>query len=627
MSGRCRSVVFALALAIVPPGAQAQSPLTDAARLVLTVQPEQKWYAVGEPVYVVAVLRNAGSVPITLARGLDFTPQGRHEDFLFTAVDEQGRQVRDPFLTLPNRIRGGRREIVLAPGFEASSRLLLNQWCRFEGPGIYRVVGRRIGPDVGAGPSAESRFEIELRSDDALARTTQDRLGSDFDTLLWLSHPSLESRFIESLSRRPSSGDVSALLDGLTLIDRRALLRGIQVLLARSDPAYTLPAGLVAADRDVYEAVPWLRHLLTDQRNRVVAMMALQRFGIGGLPETRELLSLFRTEDPALKVAVATALPYSKGERKAAKQALRDALDRDARPEVRLIVAAMLANDNDTRGIKAIVNDLATEEKRKGEHYYHYYYLERTTGLRLERRPDAWQEWFRRTGGRPPNAERRKQYLAAIESSDAHERLDGARLIGRLGREGRRTIPELRQMLSHADLWVRIGAAESLAWLGAEPESTVSAMVVLFADRNEIARTAGAIAAAFGRRGEPTLRNALRSPEPAVRLRAAEALGLSNAHDAASVDALARALEDASPDVRLYAAVAVGRLGRRAAAHAVTVARLLEEPSPPTRVVALEALGLIGNRRIVNQIRPLLNDDELLVREHASRALARLGAP
>jgi len=620
--------VFTLSLLFVcvPLGTQAQSTSADAARLVLTVQPEQKWYAFGEPVYIVAVLRNAGSVPIKLNRGLDFTPQGRHEDFVFMAVDEQGRQVRDPFLTLPNRIRGDRREIVLAPGFEASSRLLLNQWCRFDAPGRYRVVGRRIGPGDGAGPTVETSFEIELRSDDALARTAHERLRSDFDTLLWLSHPSLESRFIGQLSGFPNSGDLSAILDGLTLIDRRALLRGILLLLARADAAYTLSAGLAAADHDLYEAVPWLKHLLTDLKNRVVALQALQQFGRAALPDTRELLPMFRTEDSAFKVAVAGALPYSKGERKAARKALRDALDRDRRPEVRYMLAAMLAHDNDTRGIKALVDDLAIPEKRKGEHYYHYYYLERTTGLRLERTPQAWTDWFRQTGGRPPDAERRKQYLAAIESSDPLVRLDGARLIGRLGREGRRTIPQLLQMLSHPDKWVRIGAAESLAWLSAEPEATVRAMVVLFADRNGISRTAGAIAAGFGGRTESILRDALRSPEPAVRLRAAEAIGLSSSPETASVDALARALEDASSDVRFYAAVAVGRLGHRAAAHVLTVARLLEEPSNPTRIVALEALGSIGNRRVMSQIRPLLNDDEPLVRENATRALARLGA-
>ncbi|PVZ14576.1 HEAT repeat domain-containing protein [Actinomycetospora cinnamomea] len=112
-------------------------------------------------------------------------------------------------------------------------------------------------------------------------------------------------------------------------------------------------------------------------------------------------------------------------------------------------------------------------------------------------------------------------------------------------------------------------------------------------------------------------------PDPAVRARVAEALGLIGAVDAAP--RLVRTLqEDPSAEVRLRAARALGRLGTPSAVDPLLAATAAHEP-PALRATAAHASGAIGARRAVPVLAALVDDPQHWVAHTAAAALAAIG--
>lgn len=146
-----------------------------------TFRPERREYAFGEPIYAVMEVMNVGTVPVEFPVGGDYRATGRPDRYVFTATDEAGDPVPDPVQTAARGGGGIGGYHRLGPGEVFRDRLLLNQWCRFEAPGTYRVTGRRtfhLSPrdDRVRLPetllderTVEDTFEIVLRLDDAVA--------------------------------------------------------------------------------------------------------------------------------------------------------------------------------------------------------------------------------------------------------------------------------------------------------------------------------------------------------------------------------------------------------------------------------------------------------------------------
>jgi cyclophilin family peptidyl-prolyl cis-trans isomerase/HEAT repeat protein len=133
--------------------------------------------------------------------------------------------------------------------------------------------------------------------------------------------------------------------------------------------------------------------------------------------------------------------------------------------------------------------------------------------------------------------------------------------------------------------------------------------------------TARAIAIAEDqRRWDSELKHDLSSPSPAVRARAALAVG--RLQDSTTVPSLAPLLDDPAPEVRREAVFALGQI-RHPSARPSLEARL-DDRDAETVVLALEALGKLGDRASTARVTPFLDDRDPGRRGTAAVALWRL---
>jgi len=107
--------------------------------------PEKQTYFLGEPIYVLARVKNNGDNPISFRHGSDYRGTPRALRFVLRAVAAQGKPVPDPH-PKPNCMggRGGLKTI--KPGEMYEQKLLLQTWCEIDMPGAYTVTA---GQDIG----------------------------------------------------------------------------------------------------------------------------------------------------------------------------------------------------------------------------------------------------------------------------------------------------------------------------------------------------------------------------------------------------------------------------------------------------------------------------------------------
>jgi HEAT repeat protein len=201
-------------------------------------------------------------------------------------------------------------------------------------------------------------------------------------------------------------------------------------------------------------------------------------------------------------------------------------------------------------------------------------------------------------------------------------RARAAHLLGLVGGPG--ATARLVILLVDRDPEVRAVAARSLGRLG-DP-TAAAPLVRTLADTAAVVphRVVMPALARIGPPARAALLAAADHPDPVVRARVAEALGLVGAVGAAP--RLVRALqEDPSADVRLRAARALGRLGAPAAVDPLLAATGTEQPTA-LRVTAAHALGVLGARRAVPALVDLVADPHHWVAHTAAAALAAVGS-
>ncbi|HSK59068.1 MAG TPA: HEAT repeat domain-containing protein, partial [Actinomycetospora sp.] len=200
-------------------------------------------------------------------------------------------------------------------------------------------------------------------------------------------------------------------------------------------------------------------------------------------------------------------------------------------------------------------------------------------------------------------------------------RARAAHLLGLVGGPG--ATPRLVALLVDRDPDVRAVAARALGRLG---DPSVATPLVRSLARAGTSLPHQVVVPALARIG-PAARTVLLAsadhPDPAVRARVTEALGLVGAVDAAP--RLVRALrEDRSADVRLRAARALGRLGAPTAVAPLVAATGPDEPTV-LRVTAAHALGALGARRAVPVLADLVAAPHHWVAHTAAAALVAVG--
>jgi HEAT repeat protein len=132
----------------------------------------------------------------------------------------------------------------------------------------------------------------------------------------------------------------------------------------------------------------------------------------------------------------------------------------------------------------------------------------------------------------------------------------------------------MKSMLHDADPNNQVLAADALGHMGPDAEEAVPDLVQLLNVSNETVRShAGRALADLGVVAVPSLTLALRQPEPAVRVAAADTLGNIGPVAKEAIPALATLLGDEDQEVSRHAAAALGRIGPAAVPELIEVAR------------------------------------------------------
>lgn len=154
--------------------------------------------------------------------------------------------------------------------------------------------------------------------------------------------------------------------------------------------------------------------------------------------------------------------------------------------------------------------------------------------------------------------------------------------------------------LTHADVYVRAGAAFALQQMGPAAHEALGALRRLLEDEDEGVRAMAVQAVAAVGRGDAASVGAflavLNAPpsDGNARWKAARALGRLGPAAAEAAGALVAALDDPNGHVRREAASALGRIEKRDETTLTALLRASRDPWPPVRRAAATALGRVG---------------------------------
>ncbi|MCC7423692.1 MAG: HEAT repeat domain-containing protein [Planctomycetaceae bacterium] len=197
-----------------------------------------------------------------------------------------------------------------------------------------------------------------------------------------------------------------------------------------------------------------------------------------------------------------------------------------------------------------------------------------------------------------------------------------------IGPNGAPAIPSLVRLAHDSSDVLRMKVAQALGAMGSRAEIAIPTLVELLVldDVDFVRGAAAAGLAKVGLEAVPTLIQLLEVDEPAVRWRAAEALGQTGRAGRAAVDPLTQRLQDDSSEVRIRAAEALWKLTRDGLQAAPSAALLLGDEDRQVRLRAFRLLTSMGPRASAArpQLELLERDERGQVREAARRVKERL---
>ncbi|MCK4410390.1 MAG: HEAT repeat domain-containing protein, partial [Candidatus Eisenbacteria sp.] len=185
----------------------------------------------------------------------------------------------------------------------------------------------------------------------------------------------------------------------------------------------------------------------------------------------------------------------------------------------------------------------------------------------------------------------------------------GARLaaavLGRIGEVC--AVDPLASVYDHDDWKVRGAVGGALGRIGTA--ETVTPLVLLLADENEVVRKSAAV----GLRRVAARAHDDEEPDPDAAL----------ALDPDVIGSLARALGDPRYAVRYSSADALARIGEPALSLLFEIG---EAGATEARLMALRAIGAVGSRKALKPLVRALRDSDWAVRAHAAAAIGTIGA-
>lgn len=153
----------------------------------------KKEYVQGEPIVVTMRYTYTGDRKLSVLVG-KFDRSGRVPDYSFTAVDTEGKAVRDPVTKLGGMGGGQRWEAKLSPQEPYEQEATVNEWLAFDQPGRYTIQGHstivRLGDNAFGKPAIPLQSEpLELEIIPATGAVVQtdrqvliDRMAAEYPT-------------------------------------------------------------------------------------------------------------------------------------------------------------------------------------------------------------------------------------------------------------------------------------------------------------------------------------------------------------------------------------------------------------------------------------------------------------
>ncbi len=199
--------------------------------------------------------------------------------------------------------------------------------------------------------------------------------------------------------------------------------------------------------------------------------------------------------------------------------------------------------------------------------------------------------------------------------------------LGSIGPDARSAVKALAARLTDDEPAMRFLAARALGNIGKDAQSALPRLRHATGDKDAATRIRAALAVwqiSGATKHVPLIASALAEKAPAIRQRAAEALGTIGADAKDAAAALIKTLGDSEPAVRQTAIMALGRIGKAAPASAVALRPLLKDADKPMRVHAAFALWQITGdaKEALGVLRPLLGDAS----GAQAAAIAKIGA-
>lgn len=185
---------------------------------------------------------------------------------------------------------------------------------------------------------------------------------------------------------------------------------------------------------------------------------------------------------------------------------------------------------------------------------------------------------------------------------------------------------ELMTLLTNRNLMVRSNVAVALGRQGTASQEATSALLAALADEDLSVRNSAAWALGWvGYWRHEEIARGLEDPETNVRRGCALALSRIGSIAAQSTPALMNILQSDSSEVKVAALNAIGQMGAFGRSNPKLVIEHLQNFDATVRQAAAEACGNLIIKDSGSSLLKLLNDESLLVRHAAAKALGKLG--
>jgi HEAT repeat protein len=223
----------------------------------------------------------------------------------------------------------------------------------------------------------------------------------------------------------------------------------------------------------------------------------------------------------------------------------------------------------------------------------------------------------------------REGLLKGLDNKDVKVRINSASLMMTMGIDQNTALPVLEEALKEKDTGLRMQAAHALAITNRGSEKVVPVLVEgikhsSMGVRQQALQGLQNMGPRAGVAAPALLEMMQNDPEPGLRQQAIYALQNVRGDPEAIVPVLAKLIKDGDQNVRTVALQVIPQYGAKALPHILAA---LKDKEPNTRQQAIYSLqNLQGDLKgVVDQIKPLLKDDNNQVRQGVVQILGRLG--